>query len=267
MMAWIPVAVLAVAQITVRLIGATATIWQERARANSLCAQMRTASATGVVLLEGEPDGASLAIVPKELASCGGGAAAGPGSEEAPVPALGLGVDCVGKAEGSGRVGGRTLCAFCGPSYSARGVSRQDQQCPTVVWVWAATMSADTQPMSAFGAMTMNQRLVPSYHWESSQQRIWTCSPLTTLRPWGLLQVELVLAQIRSGVLAVMTELKLLAWAIGAAKTSAMLPAATARLVGLNQFLLVVWFCFGSLVRPVAARPAARWAMQDMPFI
>jgi hypothetical protein len=84
MMAWIPVAVLAVAQITVRLIGAAAMIWQERARANSHCAQMRTASATGVVLLERRPDGASLAIVPQDLASRGGDAAAGSDSEEAP---------------------------------------------------------------------------------------------------------------------------------------------------------------------------------------
>lgn len=84
-MAWIPVAVLVVAQITMRLIAAAAMIWQERARANSHCAQMRTASATGVVLLERRRDGVGLAIVPQDLASRGGGTAAGPDAEEAPV--------------------------------------------------------------------------------------------------------------------------------------------------------------------------------------
>jgi hypothetical protein len=85
MMAWLPVVVLAVAQIIVRLIGVAAMIWQERARADSHCAQMRAASASGVLLFAWRRDSAGLAIVPRDLASHGGDAEAGPGSEEAPV--------------------------------------------------------------------------------------------------------------------------------------------------------------------------------------
>jgi hypothetical protein len=84
MMVWLPVVVLAVVQITVRLISVAAMIWQERARADSHCAQMRTASASGVVLLERRRDGVGLAIVPQGPVSRGA-AAAGSGPEEAPV--------------------------------------------------------------------------------------------------------------------------------------------------------------------------------------
>lgn len=83
MTAWLPVVVLAVAQITVRLIGIAAVIWQERARAKSHCAQMQAASASGVVLLERRRDGTGLAIVPVDMAGRAGDAR--PGSGEAPV--------------------------------------------------------------------------------------------------------------------------------------------------------------------------------------
>jgi hypothetical protein len=86
MMAWLPVVVLAVAQIAVRLIGVAAMIWQQQVCANSHCAQMRTASATGVVLIEQRRDGSGLAIVPLNPASRGGdGPGARPRSEGAPV--------------------------------------------------------------------------------------------------------------------------------------------------------------------------------------
>lgn len=84
MMAWLPVVVLAVVQITVRLISVAAIIWQERARANSCCAQMRAASAIGVALFAWRRDSEGLAIVPRDGVSHGGDAEAGPGSEEAP---------------------------------------------------------------------------------------------------------------------------------------------------------------------------------------
>lgn len=88
MMTWLPVVILAVAQITIRLTGVAAMIWQERARAKSHCAQMRTASASGAVLLERRHDGAGLVIVPQGLMivarACRPGTA-GAGWEEAPV--------------------------------------------------------------------------------------------------------------------------------------------------------------------------------------
>lgn len=84
-MAWLPVVVLAVAQIAVRVIGVAAMIWQEQVRANSHCAQMRTAAAAGVVLIERRRDGSGLAIAPLNPASRGGdGPGARPGSEGAP---------------------------------------------------------------------------------------------------------------------------------------------------------------------------------------
>jgi hypothetical protein len=88
MIVWLPIAVLVVAQVILRLIDVAAAMWQERARANSHCAQMRTASAGGVALFERRRDGASLVIVPQGLATRDGDAAAGatgPGPEEAPV--------------------------------------------------------------------------------------------------------------------------------------------------------------------------------------
>jgi hypothetical protein len=85
MTALLPVAVLAATQITVRLIGVAAMIWQERIRAQSHCAQMRTASAHGVVLLERRRDGAGLAIFPQDRVNLGGDATTGPDWEEAPV--------------------------------------------------------------------------------------------------------------------------------------------------------------------------------------
>lgn len=92
-------------------------------------------------------------------------------------------------AEGPAAAGGRTLGTAAGTLRPNRRVML-DQQSPTLVW--DPTMLAETQPISAFGASTMNHRLVPSYHCESSQHSICTCSPLVTLRPKGLLQVELV---------------------------------------------------------------------------
>jgi hypothetical protein len=67
MMAWLPVAGLAIAQITVRLIGVAGIVWRERARAKSHCAQMRAASAARVVLYAREPEGAGLLIVPRDF--------------------------------------------------------------------------------------------------------------------------------------------------------------------------------------------------------
>lgn len=84
-MTWLPVVVLAVAQMTVRLISVAAMILQERARAESNCAQMRTAGAHGVVLLERRRDGVGLAIVPQGTRNSGGDVTAGPGVEEEPV--------------------------------------------------------------------------------------------------------------------------------------------------------------------------------------
>lgn len=85
MIEWLPVAFLAVAQIVVRVIGVAGMIWQERAHARSNCAQMRTASASGVVLCEIQENGAMLLIAPQHEATRGRSAvAAGPGSEEAP---------------------------------------------------------------------------------------------------------------------------------------------------------------------------------------
>jgi hypothetical protein len=84
MIALLPVVILAVAQITMRLIGVAATIWQERARANSHCVQMRTAAAEHVVLLERRQDGTSLEIVPQGKVG-GENAPKGGGSEEAPI--------------------------------------------------------------------------------------------------------------------------------------------------------------------------------------
>lgn len=82
---WLPVVVLTVTQISVRLIGVAAMIWQERARADSRCAQMRTAAANGVALLERQRDGTGLAIVPQGIVSFGEEVAAAAGSEEASV--------------------------------------------------------------------------------------------------------------------------------------------------------------------------------------
>jgi hypothetical protein len=85
MMAWLPVVALAVVQVTVRLLGVAAMIWQERVRANSHCAQMRAASESGVVLLARRRDSSALVIVPLDLTSRGGDVEADPDSEEAPV--------------------------------------------------------------------------------------------------------------------------------------------------------------------------------------
>jgi hypothetical protein len=84
MMAWLPVGVLAVVQITVRLVSVAAIIWQERARANSHCVQMRAASTSGVTLFAWRRDSEGLAILPRGQVSHGENAEAGPRSEEAP---------------------------------------------------------------------------------------------------------------------------------------------------------------------------------------
>jgi hypothetical protein len=89
MMAWLPVVVLAVVQITVRVIGVAGMIWRERVRAQANCAQMRTASATGVVFCERRENGVALLIVPHDPLSGSGDTElgeAGSDPEEAPLP-------------------------------------------------------------------------------------------------------------------------------------------------------------------------------------
>jgi hypothetical protein len=76
-MSGLPVAVLAVAQIAIRLISAAGMIWQKRARAKANCEQMPTASAGCVVLREEREDGTALLIVPYELPNHRVDAAAG----------------------------------------------------------------------------------------------------------------------------------------------------------------------------------------------
>ena len=85
MMTWLPVVILAVAQVIARLVRVAAVVWQERARANSHCAQMRAASASGAVLIERRRDGASLMVIPQGLVPRSGEATAGHRSEEVPV--------------------------------------------------------------------------------------------------------------------------------------------------------------------------------------
>jgi hypothetical protein len=63
--AWLPLVIVAATQIIVRLIGVAAAIWQERARANANCAQMRAAAGGGVALFERRQDGSGLVIVPQ----------------------------------------------------------------------------------------------------------------------------------------------------------------------------------------------------------
>lgn len=76
---------LAVVQIAVRTIGIAGMIWQEWVHARSNCAQMRTASASGVVLYESRKNGTTLLIVPQRAVSQGRGTVtARSGLEEAP---------------------------------------------------------------------------------------------------------------------------------------------------------------------------------------
>lgn len=63
-MAWLPVVILAVAQIAVRVIGVAGMIWRERARAQANCDQMRTAAASGVLLVEHRENCTALLITP-----------------------------------------------------------------------------------------------------------------------------------------------------------------------------------------------------------
>jgi hypothetical protein len=67
MTAWLPVIILAGAQIVIRLIGVVGMIWHERVRAKSRCAQMLTASVGGVALFERTGEGSDLAIVPQHV--------------------------------------------------------------------------------------------------------------------------------------------------------------------------------------------------------
>jgi hypothetical protein len=88
-MPWLPVAVLAVAQIAVRLISVAGMIWRERARAKANCEQMQTASASRVVFREQREDGTALLIAPHDLPDRGADAGsgmtgAGPGEASAP---------------------------------------------------------------------------------------------------------------------------------------------------------------------------------------
>jgi hypothetical protein len=64
MMAWLPIVILAVVQIAVRLIGVAGMIWRERARAQANCEHMRTAAASGVLLIEHRENGRALLIAP-----------------------------------------------------------------------------------------------------------------------------------------------------------------------------------------------------------
>jgi hypothetical protein len=88
-MAWLPVVVLAVVQITVRVIGVVGLLRQERARAEANCSQMQVASASKVVLWEQRGKATLLLIVPQDLLGRGGNGAkgtAGSPPKEAAVP-------------------------------------------------------------------------------------------------------------------------------------------------------------------------------------
>jgi hypothetical protein len=61
---WLPVAVIAAAEIILRLISVAGVIWRERARATSHCSQMETAASSGAMLGERLRDGSTLLIVP-----------------------------------------------------------------------------------------------------------------------------------------------------------------------------------------------------------
>jgi hypothetical protein len=64
MTAWLPIAILAVVQIAVRVIGVAGMIWRERVRAQANCEQMRTAAVSGVLLIEHRENGTALLIAP-----------------------------------------------------------------------------------------------------------------------------------------------------------------------------------------------------------
>jgi hypothetical protein len=63
--AWLPIAVVILTQITLRLISVACLIWQERAHAKSNCAQMETAAATAAMIYEGRQNGTILVIIPR----------------------------------------------------------------------------------------------------------------------------------------------------------------------------------------------------------
>jgi hypothetical protein len=69
MMPWLPVVVVAVAQIAVRSIRVAGLIWHERVSAKSRCDQLRTAAASGGVLCERRPDGVGPVISARHLAT------------------------------------------------------------------------------------------------------------------------------------------------------------------------------------------------------
>lgn len=62
--AWLPIAVIAGAQVASQLIGVAGAIWQERARAASVREQMEAAASSGTMLCERYSDGSALVIVP-----------------------------------------------------------------------------------------------------------------------------------------------------------------------------------------------------------
>ena len=69
MSAWLPITVIAAAQIISRLISIASVIWRERARAASACARTQTAASVGAMLAERLPDGTASLIIP--MAACG----------------------------------------------------------------------------------------------------------------------------------------------------------------------------------------------------
>ena len=83
MTAWLPVAVVAAAQVALQLVRVIGLTWHEREIARSRCDQMRAAAAGDVMLYEQRADGTGLMIIPQRLAAgdCTILRAAGPGKE------------------------------------------------------------------------------------------------------------------------------------------------------------------------------------------
>jgi hypothetical protein len=62
--AWLPILLVAVAQIALRLIAVVGVVWQERARSESHLAQLEAAASSGATLCEQLGNGAALVIIP-----------------------------------------------------------------------------------------------------------------------------------------------------------------------------------------------------------
>jgi hypothetical protein len=62
--AWLPIIVIAGAQVISQLICVAGAVWQERARASAVCTQMEAARSSGTILVKRHQDGSVLVIVP-----------------------------------------------------------------------------------------------------------------------------------------------------------------------------------------------------------